>query len=226
MTDGNTGLRTDGASGDAGPDRLTLALGGGLSVALLAAIGATGGWLLAGEGAEPTGRPVAGATTGAPTGSPSAAPSRATPTAPRSTSPTRSTGLTVPPLIGTDFAEARDELRERRLGWRLVFGSGTGRTVTRTSPAVGAEVRPGTTVHLYVDGPAPASTVPDVVGEECDDAADELVDEGFYPRYRSGRRGVVTRQEPAGDAAGNWNDPVAIWCGVAAPGSPTASPVP
>ncbi|MDO3705465.1 PASTA domain-containing protein [Micromonospora sp. C28SCA-DRY-2] len=226
MTDGNTGPGTDGAR--AGRDRLTLVLGGGLAVALLAAIGATGGWLLAGEDTEPTGRPVAGASTGVPTGSPSAAPSRAevTPTAPRSTSPTRSTGLTVPPLIGTDFVEARDELRERRLGWRLIFGTGTGRSVTRTSPAVGEEVRPGTTVHLYVAGPAPASTVPDVVGEECDDAADELVDEGFYPRYRSGRRGVVTRQEPAGDTAGNWNDPVALWCGVGAPGSVTASPVP
>lgn len=132
----------------------------------------------------------------------------------------------MPPLIGTDFAEARDELRERRLGWRLVFGTGTGRTVARTSPAVGAEVRPGTTVHLYVTGPAPASTVPEVVGEECDDAADELVDDGFYPRYRSGRRGVVTRQEPAGGSTGNWNDPVAIWCGVTTPSSLPSSPTP
>lgn len=43
MTDGNTGVRTDETRGDAGPARLTLVLGGGLALALLAAIGATGG---------------------------------------------------------------------------------------------------------------------------------------------------------------------------------------
>ncbi|MEO3775809.1 hypothetical protein ABGB16_02940 [Micromonospora sp. B11E3] len=60
MTDGNTGAETypDGPATD-GPGRLTKVLGGGLAVALLATIGATGGWLLAGEDSSPPAPPDA-----------------------------------------------------------------------------------------------------------------------------------------------------------------------
>ncbi|MEH1099466.1 PASTA domain-containing protein [Micromonospora sp. CPCC 205561] len=215
-----------GARDDAGPGRSGLLLRGGLAVVLLAAVGATGGWLLAGgedRAAPPT------MAESLPTGTPSAArpsPARSTPAAPPKSPPTRSAGLTVPPLVGEDFTEARDELRERRLGWRLVFGGGVGRTVERTSPEVGTEVRPGRTVTLYVSGPAPAATVPDVVGDDCGDGADELVDEGFYPQYRSGRQGTVTRQDPAGESTGRWNDQVSVWCGDDPEDGGSASPTP
>ncbi|MGW4499534.1 PASTA domain-containing protein [Micromonospora sp. NPDC004336] len=216
---------TDGYTGDArnsdGPGRLTVLLGGGLALVLLAAVGATGGWLLAGEDDGPT--PPAAAADATPTGTPG--PTRSTPSPPRRTA--SPTGLTVPEVVGEDFAEARDELRERRLGWRLVFtGGGTGRTVERASPPVGTQVRPGHTVTLYVSGPAPAATVPDVTGDDCDDAADDLVDEGFYPRYRSGRTGPVTRQDPVGDSTGRWNDQVSIWCGEASAAPDSAAPTP
>ncbi|MET8040714.1 PASTA domain-containing protein [Micromonospora sp. NPDC005215] len=226
MTDTSTDPQ-DAAGG--GASRASVLLGGGLAVVLLAAIGATGGWLLAGDGDKPPGDPLAAATTTSPPTSRATAPrpstGRTTPSAVRtSATATRGAGLTVPPVVGTDFVQARDMLREQRLGWRLVFGGGAGRTVESTSPAVGAEVARGTTVQLQVAGPAPAAEVPDVVGKDCAKAVDELVDEGLYPRYLSGRSGKVARQEPVEDGPARWNDEVSIWCGAGAPEQPTAKP--
>ncbi|MET7950054.1 PASTA domain-containing protein [Micromonospora sp. NPDC005324] len=226
MTDTKTGQQNS-AGGGAG--RASVVLGGGLAAVLLAAVGATGGWLLAGEDYTPAGDPLAVATTAGPSTTRATAPrpssGRPTPSAVQtSATPTRGAGLTVPPVIGTDFEQARDTLRKQRLGWRLVFGGGTGRTVESTTPDVGTEVARGTTVQLQVAGPAPAAEVPDVVGRSCADAADELVDEGLYPRYVSGRVGKVSRQEPAEDGPARWNDQVSIWCG--SDGQPTAKPTP
>ncbi|MFF4877321.1 PASTA domain-containing protein [Micromonospora sp. NPDC000668] len=231
MTDANTGRQDSaGDRDDGGPGRTSVLLGGGLVAVLLAAVGATGGWLLAGGDDGSPSDPLAVATaTGAPTDqatAPRPSTGRTTPSTPRTSgTATKGTGLTVPPVVGTDFVQARDMLRKQRLGWRLVFGTGTGRTVESSSPAVGTEVARGATVQLRVAGPAPAAEVPDVVGDNCSDAADDLVDEGLYPSYRSGRSGKVSRQEPAEDGPARWNDEVSIWCGAAAP--PTqASPEP
>lgn len=232
MTDTNTG-RQDAVGGQdgGGAGRASVLLGGGLAAVLLAAVGATGGWLLAGEDGTPSGDPLAVASaTGSPTSRATASrPStgRTTPSAVRtSATATKGSGLTVPPVIGTDFVQARDTLRKQRLGWRLVFGGGTGRTVEGTSPEVGTEVARGTTVQLQVSGPAPAAEVPHVVGDNCDKAVNELIDEGLYPRYVSGRSGKVTRQEPAEDGPARWNDEVSIWCGAGAPEQPTTKPTP
>ncbi|MEV1332847.1 PASTA domain-containing protein [Micromonospora costi] len=227
MTDGHTGGAAP-RDGGGGSGRLGLVLGGGLVTVLLATIGATAGWLLAGEDDVPGDQPVAAtSTTGAPSVSPTHRPTatRTTPSAPRTSASTAS-GLSVPPVIGTDFVEARDELHDRKLGWRLVFGTGAGRTVERTDPAVGSPVRRGTTVTLYVAGPAPTTEVPDVVGDDCDDAAEDLGEEGLYPRYPSGRSGRVVRQEPAAGSAARWNEQVAIWCGTEKPTWPEVSPTP
>ncbi|MEV4117459.1 PASTA domain-containing protein [Micromonospora sp. NPDC049645] len=226
MTDTNTGQQ-NAAGGGAG--RASVVLGGGLAAVLLAAIGATGGWLLAGEDEAPAGDPLAVATTtGTPTGratAPRPTSGRPTPSAAQtSATSTKGTGLTVPPVIGTDFEQARETLRKQRLGWQLVFGDGVGRTVESTAPDVGVEVARGTTVRLQVAGPAPAAEVPDVVGKSCADAADELVDEGLYPRYVSGRSGKVNRQEPAEDGPARWNDQVSIWCGAGSADQPTVKP--
>ncbi|MEV6374117.1 PASTA domain-containing protein [Micromonospora musae] len=227
MTDGNTngnlGERREGS-----PGRLTVVLGGGMVAVLLAAIGATGGWLLAGEGEQSPEKPVAApSATGAASGRPShrPEPTRTTPSAPRTSASTAS-GLTVPPVIGTDFLYARDELRDLRLGWRLVFGDGAGRSIERTDPEVGREVRRGTTVTLYVAGPPPESEVPDVVGDDCADAADELGESGFYPDYPNGKRGEVTRQEPSEGGSARWNDQVRIWCGAEKSNQPPFFPAP
>ncbi|WP_433536358.1 PASTA domain-containing protein [Micromonospora sp. CA-249363] len=233
MTDANTGRQdSSGGQDGGGGSRAGVVLGGGLVAVLLAVVGATGGWLLAGDDDETPVNPQAVATTaGTPTDeATSSRPTtgRTTPSAPRTTaSATKGTGLTVPPVVGSDFVQARDMLRKERLGWRLVFGAGIGRTVESASPAVGTPVTRGTTVQLQIAGPPPAAEVPDVVGDDCAKAAEELVDEGLYPSYRSGRSGKVTRQEPAEDGPARWNDEVGIWCGAAAPPTqPTAKPTP
>ncbi|MEU9511982.1 PASTA domain-containing protein [Micromonospora sp. NPDC048169] len=205
------------------PGRPRLLLGGGLAVVLLAVIGASVGWILAGEPerqAAPGTTPPVGATPTSASASPTAT---ASPTGTRTSAPA---GLTVPEVVGADFEQARRDLRERRLGWRLVFGTGTGRTVERASPAPGTPVKRGITVTVWVSGPAPAVAVPDVGALSCSDAADDLVDAGLYPRYATGREGPVTAQDPVAGGAARWNDQVTLTCGGTASTSPTASPSP
>ncbi|QLQ38623.2 PASTA domain-containing protein [Micromonospora robiginosa] len=216
---------------ETGPGRTRLVVGGGLAAALLAVIGASVGWVLAGDPDRSTVSPEA-------TPPPAALPSRSSQVTPSQVAPTtgrsaedrptgsRSTtpaGLTVPELVGTDFEQARRELRDRRLGWRLVFGSGSGRAVERTSPSPGAPVRRGVTVTVWVAGPAPAVTVPDLGGQSCSDAVDELVEAGLYPRYRTGRQGPVGGQDPVAGGTARWNDQVTLTCGVA-PSDPPPTP--
>ncbi|MFC0029683.1 PASTA domain-containing protein [Micromonospora chaiyaphumensis] len=218
--------RQPGGHDEPGPDRARLLLGGGLAVILLAVIGASGGWVLAGEPDRPTPPPAAGPTTPAVDATtPAAAPASTADDRPTGTRTTTPAGLTVPQLVGTDFEQARQELRDRRLGWRLVFGGGSGRTVERTSPAPGTPVKRGVTVTLWVAGPAPAVAVPDLVAQGCADVADDLVAAGLYPRYRTGRQGPVTAQDPVPGSTARWNDPVTLTCGDEPATTPTAGPL-
>ncbi|WNM41885.1 PASTA domain-containing protein [Micromonospora halotolerans] len=220
--DGQPGVRAESTR-----DRTRLLLGGGLAMVLLAVIGASGGWILAGEPDGPTPPPAAGPT--APTvdaTTPAAAEPSTGDDRPTGTRTTKPAGLTVPQLVGTDFEQARRELRDRKLGWRLVFGSGSGRTVQRTSPDPGTPVKRGVTVTLWVAGPAPTVAVPDLLAQGCADAADDLVAAGLYPRYRTGRQGPVTAQDPVPGSAARWNDPVTLTCGDDPSTAPTASPLP
>ncbi|TDB69446.1 PASTA domain-containing protein [Micromonospora sp. KC723] len=202
------------------PGRGSLLLGGGLVLVLLAAVGATAGWLLA----DPV-DPAVPSAIGSPAAAPSTSSTRATgaaptrpaadrpTTAPTSASPSRPSGdQTVPDVVGVDFEKARDELRDRKLGWRLVFGTGSGREVVRTSPAPNTPVTRGTTVQVYVAGPAPEVKVPDLDDEDCADVAEELGERGLYPRYPTGRVGTVSAQDPPAGSAARWNDPVSVTC--------------
>ncbi|PZV95013.1 PASTA domain-containing protein [Micromonospora phaseoli] len=200
-------------------------IGGGVAAVLLAVIGAAGGWVLAGDQQGSVATPPPAATgSRTPVAETSSPPGRPTPTRPSSSpSQSRPTGLTVPELVGMDFEEAREELRDLGLGWQFVFGSGSSSSVRSTKPAPGTPVRRGITVVITVAGAAPPSEVPDLVGESCNDAKDELVEDGFSPRYPTGRSGVVTAQQPAGDTVGKWNDVVQIWCGTAPSGDESTS---
>ncbi|WP_204035321.1 PASTA domain-containing protein [Micromonospora qiuiae] len=215
MNDGTTDGRS--GRGDAGPDR-RLIIGGGLAAVLLAIIGATGGWVLAGD-RKPT-TPLSADATGGPTPSaqPTTSPPRSRPTPaakPSSAAPAQPTGLTVPDLVGMDFEEAREELRDRGLGWRFVFGRGNSSSVRSTNPEAGTPVKRGITVVVNVAGAAPPNEVPDLIGDDCSDAKDRLVDDGFSPRYPTGKSGTVTAQDPPDGTMRQWNDIVSIWCGTA-----------
>ncbi|MFU8853195.1 PASTA domain-containing protein [Micromonospora sp. SL1-18] len=219
MTDDGYRNRQPEVRDDRGPDRTRLFVGGGLATVLLAVIGASGGWILAGEAKSTT--PAAGVTSQPqPSGSPTGTP-RQRPTGTRTTT---AAGLTVPELVGTDFEQARQELRDRKLGWHLVFGTGSGRSVQRTSPESGTPVRRGATVTLWVAGRAPAVSVPDLLAQKCGDAADDLVAAGLYPRYRTGRQGPVAAQDPVPGAMAKWNDQVVLTCGDQPPAAPEAAP--
>ncbi len=221
MTDGGHPDRQPRVRDGQGPDRTRLLLGGGLAVVLLAVIGASGGWMLAGR----PDRPVSAASTPPmpSEGPPTAAPPGPPPTGTRTAT---AAGLTVPELVGADFVDARRQLRERKLGWRLVFGTGPDRSVLRASPEPGTPVRRGVTVTLWVAGSAPAVSVPDLADLDCGDAADDLVEAGLYPRYHAGRRGAVTAQDPVAGTPVHWNDMVALTCGDAPSGAPVDSPSP
>ncbi|GIJ22188.1 PASTA domain-containing protein [Micromonospora lutea] len=229
MTDGTTGGRP--GRGDTGPDRTKVILGGGTAAVLLAIIGAAGGWVLAGDqvGPDPVSSGVSDTLTPTPAVRTSPPRERPKPTASAtpsgSPSPSRPTGLTVPHLVGMDFEEARDELRDRGLGWQLVFGSGDSSSVRSTDPAPGTPVRRGVTVKVNVAGAAPPNEVPDLTGETCNEAGAELVDDGFSPRYPNGRSGTVTSQQPVGGTVGRWNDVVQIWCGTS-PSVEATAPAP
>jgi hypothetical protein len=200
------------------------------AVVMLAAVGAFGGWLLAGDPPAAQGLSPA-ATTAPPTDTVTSIPAEpATPTpspSARSSTSGATTGLfTLPDLSDRDFMDVRRELRARGLGWRLVFGaSSADRSVERTRPAAGAQVRRGITVTVYVRGAAPIATVPGVTGLTCKEAAAIVVDHGLYPAYETGRTGRVVQQDPEPPGDLHWNDVVRLFCGTQPPG-PTASATP
>jgi PASTA domain-containing protein len=164
-------------------------------------------------------RPTPGAV--GPTTTPSA-----TPSAEPTTSPTpevtpsgsessTSSRIAVPDVVGKDFQLARSTIRNARLGWRLIFeGSQGDLTVRATVPAPATLVTEGTTIKIYVRGPAPLAVVPDVVGQTCSLGTDQIINNGLYPRYRTGRTGTIQKQSPlATDPQTlHWNDIVDIWC--------------
>ncbi|QOC94581.1 PASTA domain-containing protein [Micromonospora craniellae] len=214
MTDGTTD-RGEVRVGT-GPDRTRVVIGGGLAAVLLAVVGAAGGWMLAGDQEPPGTTTLDASGSRAPTSegepTPREKPTTATSSQPARPAPNR-TDLTVPELVGMDFEEAREELRDRGLRWEFVFGTGDSSSVRSTEPAGGSPVKRGTSVKVTVAGAAPESSVPDLVGDSCGEAQDELADDGFYPRYPTGKSGTVTTQQPTAGTVGRWNDVVQIWCG-------------
>lgn len=198
------------------------------AVVVLAVIGATAGWLLAGTGGKNTADPT--------DVTPSATPSTEPPIAEPSTEPTGrpsatapAGGFSLPDVSNVDFKQARQRLRELGLGVQLYFGpSGTDTTVERTQPAAGQTVRRGTTIKVYVRGAAPVATVPSVLGLSCNQGGSIVADHGLTPEYPTGRTGVVLRQdpEPPTDSV-RWNDRVRLYCGIRpATPTPTTTAVP
>lgn len=219
MTEADQPWTTTGDDGSSTGRRAALVAGAAVATVVLATVGAVSGWVLAGgSGDDSAGLPTAtdtGSTwPAAPTrtgGEPTPAVSR---TSPRKKTAPPAGQLVVPDLVGLDFAEAREELRRRDLGWRLVFrGTGGGRAVEGTDPPADQTVRAGVTVRVMVAGAAPPASVPDVIGDPCSKAASRLVDEGLYPDYPGGRAGQVLRQEPDPGTELRWNDRVRIYCG-------------
>ncbi|NUR71940.1 MAG: PASTA domain-containing protein [Hamadaea sp.] len=197
------------------------------SVAVLAIVGATGGYLLANS--NPSASPSTSAsvaTSSSADSSPSAAESPSFSPTPvvSATSTTPAPSGLLPDGSGRDFREYFAQLRAAKLGVLLIFGeSGQAGLVTRTSPSAGSRIRAGVTIKVYVAGEAPPTELPKVVGLACRDARVPLGDKGLLPTYMSGQTGVVLSQSPDPDQGGTarWNDHVEITCGESATTSPS-----
>ncbi|MEU3714282.1 Stk1 family PASTA domain-containing Ser/Thr kinase [Streptomyces catenulae] len=119
--------------------------------------------------------------------------------------------VAVPDLSGTPVADARRTLRERGLvpgATRREFSDEVAKgSVIRTDPAAGSERHPDTAVALTVSR-GTALDVPDVTGDDRDDAAETLRDEGFVVKFADRAvhspedKGTVARQSPAGGQLG------------------------
>lgn len=229
MTEAERSWGMTGGDGPSPRGRAGLVAGAAVATVVLATVGGVSGWLLAGgSGDDLAGQPGTGATVSSQS-TPTKTRGAPTPAASRTTQPTKKVppagSLVVPDLVGLDFAEAREELRRRDLGWHLVFrGSGSSRAVEGTDPPAGRTVRAGITVRVMVAGAAPPVAAPDVVGDPCSKAASRLVDEGLYPDYPGGRAGAVFRQEPDPGTQLRWNDRVRIYCGKQPGDAPGSEP--
>jgi hypothetical protein len=186
----------------------------------LAAVGAAIGWFATDSPTKPV---AASSTPPAPTVGPS------------SPSPTPSvvpsvtvTGNALPDFraLNITFSDARDKLRDLGLGVQLIFNdAGQGATVDHTVPPAGSVVKRGTTVKIYVTGPAPLLTVPDITGERCGQGGKDVAAAGLIPSYPDGKIGDVMSTEPtADDPQTHWNDPIQVHCGTGPIGGPSDNP--
>jgi hypothetical protein len=192
------------------------------SVAVLAIIGATGGYLLANTN---------------PTTTPSRTPTPASPSASAETSPSPSysptsqpsTGV-LPPGVGADFREYYTQLRDLKLGVTVIFGEpGEPGTVTRTEPAAGSPIRNGLNIKVYAAGEPPLVEVPNLIGVKCRTAggAAGLGKVGLTPTYSGDDPddSVVIAQspDPAVGGTAHWNDRVVLTCGQSPSSSPSSA---
>jgi hypothetical protein len=192
------------------------------SVAVLAIIGATGGYLLA-----TTASPAASTSPTVPVPSAFATDSPSPAYSPTS----GAADGTLPPGAGTDFRAYVAQLRGLKLGVTVVFGDpGEPGIVTRTEPPAGTPVRKGLTIKVYAAGDAPLVEVPNVLGMKCRTAGGTTVlgQVGLRPEYAGDDpdRSVVVAQspDPAAGGTAHWNDRVKLTCGQGAVPSPSASP--
>ncbi|MCF3964289.1 Stk1 family PASTA domain-containing Ser/Thr kinase, partial [Streptomyces fuscigenes] len=107
----------------------------------------------------------------------------------------------VPRLNGMSLAGAKAALAKAGLSAGLVtsvFDDGTDRgSVVSSSPAAGERIRPDKAVALKVSRGSPVD-VPDVTGEDVDDATSDLADAGLKAEVAQQR---VESPEDAGDVA-------------------------
>jgi hypothetical protein len=199
------------------------------AVLALAVAAAAIGWLIGSN--EPAGTPTANSSslTNSPTPSPSASSPSPTPSQTTASPTVSPSGDGLPDYAGRQFVEVFRELRQLKLGVRVVFeGSGDDQTVSRTDPGPGSVVTAGTTVTIYVKGGAALTTVPNLIGLSCDTgtgtAGNVLFEAGLSPNYGAGRDGVVIAQSPDPTSlTTRWNDTVEVTCG-ASPSATSSGP--
>ena len=142
------------------------------------------------------------------------------------TSPTTTAGGSVkaPKVTGLAATPALRQLNAQGLFATVVYQSSSqpaGRVLSQ-SPAAGTSVKRGSHVRVVVStgpNPQPATTVPDVTGQDQATAVDTLQSAGFrvlvlnHPTTNQSQDGVVTEQQPHAGASIPGDSLVALYVG-------------
>lgn len=140
-------------------------------------------------------------------------PTPTTPTPTVTTNPPAPHTFPLPDLTGLDFRDARTEVRQLGLDWTLTFGSsGDDPTVVSTSPTAGQPVSQGTTIVIVVEGRAPETDPPDIIGLPCGDGVAMIIEVGLYPTFLTPTR-TGTVQFTLVPPRPRWNDTMTLACG-------------
>jgi beta-lactam-binding protein with PASTA domain len=146
--------------------------------------------------------------------------------APTTTSPTTTAGGTVnaPKVTGLAATPALRRLNAQELFATVVYQDSSqpaGRVLTQ-SPSAGSSVKRGSHIRVVVSSgpdPQPATTVPDVTGQDQASAVDTLQSAGFRvlvlnrPTPNQSQDGVVTEQQPHSGASIPGDSLVALYVG-------------
>ena len=142
------------------------------------------------------------------------------------TSPTTTAGgsIKAPKVTGLAATPALRQLNAQGLFATVVYQSSSqpaGRVLSQ-SPAAGTSVKRGSHVRVVVStgpNPQPATTVPDVTGQDQATAVDTLQSAGFrvlvlnHPTTNQSQDGVVTEQQPHAGASIPGDSLVALYVG-------------
>jgi eukaryotic-like serine/threonine-protein kinase len=138
--------------------------------------------------------------------------------------------ITVPDVVGEDQATAANRLGSAGLSLGNVTNQPSATvpngTVISTSPSAGTKVNSGTAVSLVVSSgqPQPQSQIPNVVGEQQDQARSTLSAAGFAVSAQSqavgdpSQNGLVLNENPPGGTAAAPGTSVTITVGKFSPG--------
>jgi eukaryotic-like serine/threonine-protein kinase len=125
-------------------------------------------------------------------------------------------GLALPNLVGQDINAIQQWAGENGLNLQptTVQSSQRQGTITAQSPPAGTPVRQGQTISVSVSNGPPAVNIPDVQGENCQQAQQDLSNAGFTNvTVQQGffRRNQATGTSPSGQAPPS--TPITLMCG-------------
>jgi serine/threonine-protein kinase len=138
--------------------------------------------------------------------------------------------VTVPGVVGQDENVARGTLEDAKLrvSRTLVTSTAPKGQVTAQSPASGSTVDAGTRVTLTVSKGPEKVSVPDVVGQDKNDARATLRDAGFsvtvVQKESDQTKNSVIRQSPPAGTKAVKGDTVTIYVAIPKPGTGGAGP--
>jgi serine/threonine-protein kinase len=125
-------------------------------------------------------------------------------------------GLALPNLVGQDITAIQQwaSANQLNLSQTTVQNSQHQGTIVAQSPAPGTPVRPGQAISVSVSAGPPGVPIPDVQGEGCDQALQDLSSAGFTNvTVQQGffRRNQATGTNPSGQAP--TSTPITLLCG-------------